>query len=287
MPFAAACSRNMSTIWSRNSGELHVVAVEPQQAVLDLRDVEQAVDEARHVLGAAPDHADRVVRRAGDAALQQLRVAEDRIERRAHLVAHADDVARLRDVRGFGGFLRLLQRCVGALVRFDFLHQHGGLARGFRLGGAPALVREHDAPGHDARQHQQAKYTSHSVLRMASRSAGDDAAVLVVDEREQQADGEIEQHQQPDELPARACCSSAPTRFGSTLRDEAVELLGEPAVLLAHVVAARFERAAQRADRARSRPGTSPCRCARTCSRRCVQRISVSLPGNPLGWRAR
>ena len=62
-----------------------------------------------------------------------------------------DDVARLGDVGGFGGFLRLLQRGVGAFVRLDFVHQHGRLARGLGFGGAPALMRQHDHPGGNAR----------------------------------------------------------------------------------------------------------------------------------------
>ena len=150
MPLAAACSRNMSTIWSRNSAQRHLVAIQAQHAVLDLGDVEDAVDEIGEVLGAAADHADRVVRRTRGAALEQLRVAVDGIERRADLVADAGDVAGLGDVGALGDFLGLLQRGVGAFVRVDFVHEHRGLARGLGLGRAPALVREHDEPGHHA-----------------------------------------------------------------------------------------------------------------------------------------
>ena len=42
--------------------QLHLVAVQAQHAVLDLGDIEQAVDEARQVLGAAADHAHGIVR---------------------------------------------------------------------------------------------------------------------------------------------------------------------------------------------------------------------------------
>ena len=173
MPLAAACSRNMSTIWSRNSASGDLVAVQAQDAVLDLGDVEDAVDEIREVLGAAPDDADGVVRRErAGVALEQLRVAVDRIERRADFVADAGDVAGLGDVRRFGDFLGLLQRGVGALVRVDLVHEHGRLTRGFRLGGAPAFVREHDEPGITPDTTSSAKYTSHRVVRMVSRSAG-------------------------------------------------------------------------------------------------------------------
>ncbi len=172
MPFGARVRAKHVDDLIEELGEVHGVPVEPQQPVLDLGNVEQPVDEAGHVLGAAPDHADRVVRRPGDAALQKLRVAEDRIERCAHLVAHADDVAGLGDVRGFGGFFRLLQSCVGALVRLDFFHEHRRLARRLGLGGAPALVRQHDAPRRDARQHQQAQeHEPQRVADMTSRSS--------------------------------------------------------------------------------------------------------------------
>ena len=133
----------------------HLVAIQPQDAVLDLGDVEDAVDEVGKVLGAAADHADGIVGGARGAALEQLRVAVDGIERRADLVADAGDVAGLGDVGALGDFLGFLQRRVGAFVRVDFVHEHGRLACGSALGGAPALVREHDQPRHDARHHQQ------------------------------------------------------------------------------------------------------------------------------------
>ena len=106
--------------------------------------------------------------RVGAAALEQLRVAEDRVQRRADLVADADDVARLGEVGGFGDLLGLLQRGVGAPMRLDLLHQHGGLARRFGLGGAAALMRQHDQPGADAREQQQAQ--EHQPQRGLRRS---------------------------------------------------------------------------------------------------------------------
>ena len=68
---------------------VHLVAVEMEAAGFDLRDVEQPVDQAGQVLGAPAHDLDGVdpPRRKLRVALQQLRVAEDGVERRAQLVA--------------------------------------------------------------------------------------------------------------------------------------------------------------------------------------------------------
>ncbi len=163
-------------------GERDLVAVQTQDAVFDFRDVEDAVDEVGEMLGAAPDHADGVVRRAGGATLEQLRVAIDGIERRADLVADAGDVARLGDVGGLGDFLRFLQRRVGAFVRVDFVHEHGRLSRRLRLGRAPALMRKHDEPGHDARHHEQREIHQPQCGADGLALGGQRPAVLLVDE---------------------------------------------------------------------------------------------------------
>ena len=94
-------------------------------ADLDLGHVEQAVDQRQQVRAAAQNGRQGVLllRRGGGIALQNLGVAEHAVERRAQLVGQAGDVATLGRVGGFGGFLGFLQLLVGALVRFDFLHQ--------------------------------------------------------------------------------------------------------------------------------------------------------------------
>lgn len=55
--------------------------------------------------------------------------------------------AALGRVGGFGGLLGLLQLLVGALVRFDFLHQQMGLVARFLLRHAPAFAGQDNPPG--------------------------------------------------------------------------------------------------------------------------------------------
>ena len=86
----------------------------------------------------------------GGVAFEQLRVAEDGIERRAQFVAQAHDVPALGLAGGFRDLLGLLQLGVGALVRVDLVHQQVGLAARFLLGDAPAVLRQHEQPGGDA-----------------------------------------------------------------------------------------------------------------------------------------
>ena len=77
-------------------------------------------------------------------ALEHLRIAEDGVERRAHLMAEADDVAALGAVGGLGDFLGLLQLGVGALVRLDLVHQQRRSGAAFpprRPGGSHAPAR--------------------------------------------------------------------------------------------------------------------------------------------------
>ncbi len=138
----------------------HFVAVEMEAAGFDLGDVEQAVDQAGQVFGVAADHPDRIEapQRDGGIALQDLGIADHRIERRAQLVAQPDDIAALRLAGGFRGFLGLLQLRVGSLVRLDLLHQQLGLALRLFLGDAPALVHEHEHPrgdGGDDRENEE------------------------------------------------------------------------------------------------------------------------------------
>lgn len=82
--------------------ERHLVAIELKAPGLDAGDVEQAVDQAREMFGGAPHDADRLRLRGLGARvpLEELRVAEDRIERRAQFVADAD--VRSGDGAGIG-----------------------------------------------------------------------------------------------------------------------------------------------------------------------------------------
>jgi len=104
---------------------------------------------ADDVDGLAPVGRDRFV------LVEDLRVAEDAVERRAQFVADRRDVAALRQVGLVGRQLGLLQLLVGALVRVDFLHQQARLAVRFLLCDLAALVREDHPPRADAGEEQQ------------------------------------------------------------------------------------------------------------------------------------
>lgn len=105
--------------------QAHLVPVQLDPPGLDFRDVEQPLDQTGQVLAAAPDHANAFAPRFGDGGvvLQQLRVAEDRVQRRAQLMADADDEAAFRQVGGLGDLLGLLQLRVGAAVGADLAGQ--------------------------------------------------------------------------------------------------------------------------------------------------------------------
>ena len=104
------------------------------------------------MVGAAADHAHLIARFGAQAGIlfQQLRIAGDGVERRAQFMTEAYHIAALGEVGRFSDFLGALQLGVGALVRVDFLDQQRGLPPRFRLRRAPALLRQHEQPGHDA-----------------------------------------------------------------------------------------------------------------------------------------
>ena len=82
-------------------------------------------------------------------ALEELRVAENGVERRPQFVAEADDMAALGLIGRFGRLLGFLQFGVGALMRLDFVHQQIGLTARLFLGDAAAFLRENEQPrGH-------------------------------------------------------------------------------------------------------------------------------------------
>ena len=84
------------------------------EAGLDLRQVEHVVDQVEQVRAALRDRVERfALRRAQRAiALQQLRVANHAVERRAQLVAHVGQELALGARRGFGRLLRPAQLVV-------------------------------------------------------------------------------------------------------------------------------------------------------------------------------
>src|SRR5205814_10635810 len=80
--------------------------VQLELAGLDLREVEDVVDQRQQVLPALLDgrQAAGLLGREVAVPLQQLRIAEDRVERRAQLVAHAGQELALR-AAGLGGLV--------------------------------------------------------------------------------------------------------------------------------------------------------------------------------------
>ncbi len=268
--------------------QLHLVAVEPQQAVLDARNVQQPVDEVRQMLGAAADDPYGVLGRRAGVALHELGVAGYRVQRRADLVTDAHQVARLRHVGRLGDFLGPLQGRVGALMGLDLLHQHVGLVRGFLFRGAAALMGEHDDPGRDPGEHQQAQ-EDHPQCRADDVAFGyaGVAAVLVVDERKQQPIGKREAEQQTDELPARVFSASA-QRPGSSQRSASASCCTKRLSSL-HTSWQRASSVQHSEQIGPDRPGTVPCRGFRSCSRRWCSgsRSGPAAGGSPPGLRAR
>ncbi len=87
----------------------------------------------------------------GFVAFEDLGVAQHGVQRRAQLVAEADDIAALGAVGGFGGFLGVLQRRVGLLVGGDFLQQQACSGARIFLGHDAAVMGQHVEPA-DARR---------------------------------------------------------------------------------------------------------------------------------------
>ncbi len=87
---------------------------------LDARDVEHFVDELEQMLTAAQDLVDALLPFFGEVRLvEQLREAEDRVERRPQVVAHAREEIALRAVRALRLETRNLERIVGLLALGD------------------------------------------------------------------------------------------------------------------------------------------------------------------------
>ncbi len=109
------------------------------------------------VLAAVMDGVDRDAPCALDLVVleQDLRVAEDAVERRAQFVRDAGHVARLGLIGGLGQLLGGLQRDVGALVGVDLAHQQVVVAIGLLLGHVAALAAQHHPPCADRRRQGQ------------------------------------------------------------------------------------------------------------------------------------
>ena len=140
---------------------------EPELARLDLRQVEDIVDEREQMLAVRPDVLQdllRLVRHvAVDAVEKHLRVAENRIQRRAELVAHVGQELRLvlagdlelpallLDLPEQPGILDREHRLVG-----EGLHQVDCPSRELRLLPAHEHERAEDPIGPDERDDEDA-----------------------------------------------------------------------------------------------------------------------------------
>jgi hypothetical protein len=235
------------------AGEVERTCIQRQLAAFDAGDVQRALDQRQQMVAAAPDDADRLAAVVGNAGIgvENLGVAEDAVERRAQFVADRRDVAALGLVGLVGGFLGLLQQRVGMPVRFDFLHQQLGLPVGFLLRHLPALVGQHQPPGDDAGQQQQrgADLDEGGAHRGQARRivGGQGQHFLVIEQADQQAeDRQDAGHQQ--QIMAQAGLQIGPRGAGQQTPQQRVPLRAEPRLGLAHIVAARIQRAAKRAD---------------------------------------
>jgi hypothetical protein len=96
---------------------------------LDLRQVEQLVHEAQQVAPARPDpgepHALALREGAVQPHVEQVRVAQHRVDRRAELVAHRREELRLGRVRRLGALLRRDQRLLRPLPRGEVARDLG------------------------------------------------------------------------------------------------------------------------------------------------------------------
>ena len=248
----------------------HRLRVQRELAGLDAGDVQRAFDQAQQVLAAAADHAHRLlaVRRQRRVLVEQLGVAEDAVERRAQLVADGRDVARLGLVGGLGGtpsqvrgVLGALQLFVGLAVRGDLLHQRLGLAVRLLLRDAAAGLRQ-DQPPADHRTQQQQRAEGLDEGRAQGRAerlrAVAQLAQLGEVQHRHQAGERRRHHRHDDQVAAEPGVELRPPGAGHEALHRRAQLHADARALgLAQVVAARVERAAQRADRGRRRRGTA------------------------------
>ena len=231
-------------------GEAHRLHLQRELAAFDTRDVERAFDQRQQMVAAAADHADRLLsmRRNGLVFVEQLGVADDAVQRRAQLVADGRDVAALRLIREIGSALGLLQRLVGAAVRFDFVHQRLRLAVAFFLRHLPAFVRQHQPPGDDRGDDDQRREHLHEAHadalgdRLAHAVGVVDQLLqfVLVDQIEDHAEQRHDdRHQQ--QVAAKLGVQARPQRARQYGARRGLPLGGPARLRLAHVVAARVE----------------------------------------------
>ena len=199
----------------------------------------------------------RAVRRHAGVFLQQLRVAQDAVEWRAQLVADGGDVACLGLVGLLGRVPRLLQRFVGALVRFDFLHQQPRLPVRLFLRHFTALVRQHQPPGHGGGDQQQHRVNAHEARAQSSvqqRHVGRHTQplaqtfhLLPIEQAQHRCEHRRDHHHE-QQVVREACLQVRPHAARHHVAQRADPLLGQARVRLAKVATAGVQRAAERAD---------------------------------------
>ena len=233
-------------------GEPDLVAVDLEPPRLHARDVEEPVDQARQVLGRAPDHPDAVLARGRDAgvALEQLRVAEHGVEGRAQFVADADDVAALGEVGGFRDLLGLLQLGVGDLMGLDLGLVEPGLARRLLQGDPAALLGEHEEPGDDAQDDDEDQEHAGEGRPQHRPVLGVLGAGARMHDAEDERDRRHQGRHQREVAPERRADPGGGAGRRHAGQDRLRLRLQAP-VRLAEVAAAGVEGAAERADRPR------------------------------------
>ena len=102
--------------------------IQSQFAGDDAGDIEQVVDELALALGAALDRRQAMLHflRFDPSAHEQLRPAEDCIERRAKLVADGREKLVLQPARGLGVFLGEHNLALGLLLSGEIEHHSDG-----------------------------------------------------------------------------------------------------------------------------------------------------------------
>ncbi len=241
-------------------GKTHGPDAEREFSGLYACDVQRAFDQRQQMLTAALDDTHRLlaVRRYGPVLAHQLRITQDAVERRAQLMADGTDVAAFGLVRMVGNTFGFLQRFIGLPVRLYLAHQQVGLPVRLFLRHLPALVRQHQPPGHQPRSDQQ----SHVGLQEAgaqgrpgrfqhgrvSDALRQRTELLVVEQAKHAGQqGHDHQHQQ-QEMPQPGI-EVRPGTLWQQPAQCARPLHRQAGVRFAHVAAARIQRAAQRADR--------------------------------------
>ena len=200
------------------------------------------------MFGAAADDLGGFDGRDVVAALHQLRIAVDAVERRADFVADADEIAALGGIGGFGGFLRLLQFRAGDVMGDHLLHQLLHMMLAFLHRGAAALVGEDDHPGDDPADEREEEEEAEHQAGHLRRNVRHPAADLPVDAAQQGSISDGDGGHDGDEMADRRM-DIAGYALGQQPFEPARGLLRGAAVGFAAIMAARFQRAAERADR--------------------------------------